>query len=140
MGNIENRIWAHRRALGAPLRPSFGASGGFACRRPAAPRAAGAAAQRQAKPPEAPNRGQSGPSRARRRAQTRFSMLPTHREKTFNYQHGTPSYQQNPRYQPKNLAICIGVIHKLHQHLRGESLRVGIQNLLTVVDGRRGGP
>ena len=63
---------------------------------PAGPEGAEAEVRR-----EAPNGGRSGAPRARRCAQTWFSILPSYHEKKFSYQQGSPSYQQNPRYQPK---------------------------------------
>ena len=52
---------------------------------------------------EAPNGGRSGAPRARRCAHTRFSMLPTHREKNVQLlSTEVRATQQNPRYSAKN--------------------------------------
>ena len=52
---------------------------------------------------EAPNGGRSGAPRARRCAHTRFSMLPTHREKNVQLlSTEVRATQQNSRYLAKN--------------------------------------
>ena len=80
-------MWG-RWALGASLRPPFGAS--------------------RLTPASAPPLGPGGvPSRdfqccppiVKKRSPIRTEIRPI--SKTFSYQHGSSSYQQNPRYQPK---------------------------------------
>ena len=52
---------------------------------------------------EAPNGGRSGAPRARRCAQRRFSILPSHREKNvLLLSTEVRATQQNPRYSAKN--------------------------------------
>ena len=77
MGKIENGVWAHRRALGAPLRPPFGAS--------------------RLTPASAPPLGPGGVPRHH------FQSCPHIRQKNIQLlSTEVRATQQNPRYSAKN--------------------------------------
>ena len=119
MDNIENRVWAHRRALGAPLRPPFGAS--------------------RLTPASAPPHGPGGvprrdfqccPPIVKKRSATQHGS-PTYSAKRSATQHGSPSYSakstllsqkqrryaydsdvyaKNSTYLAKNIHICYSFV------------------------------